>query len=390
MCRVAGRFARVEPRRRARYLVLGPLSGLRRKNCRTIAEHAGDATPDGVQHLPGRAGWDADAVRDDIRAHVVEHLRDQDAVLVADETGDLEKGTATGGVQRRYTGTAARIENSRVAVHPVHCAEAGHAATDREPYVPRCRAGDRARCRAAGIPDTVGFATKPAPAVRMIARALDAGARCRWVAGDEVHGGNPPLRDEPERRAVGHVPAVACDHRNSTKAGKPRADDLVEKPPKRARQTLSAGTGAQGHRYHHRAVIDIADPRPGMRQLSIRRNRRTGELALHRCHSPAIVPPGAPVRVAGHRWSIQEAFQSGKGPAGPDQHQVRRRTSRQRRVTPATLAHPFPALTTAHERTHRPAPAEPIPLTCNETQHPFNTPIVRPTHGAPHRPRRPQ
>ncbi|MDH6711103.1 SRSO17 transposase [Kitasatospora sp. MAA19] len=106
MGRIGGRFARVEPRRRATALVLGLLSDLPRKNCWTLAEHAGDATPDGMQHLLHRAKWDADAVRDDIRAYVVEHLHDTEAVLVVDETGDLKKGTATVGVQRQYTGTA--------------------------------------------------------------------------------------------------------------------------------------------------------------------------------------------------------------------------------------------------------------------------------------------
>jgi SRSO17 transposase len=91
--RVAGRFPRVEPRRRARALVQGLLSDLPRKNCWTIAEHAGDPTPDGMQHLLARAVWDHDGVRDDLRAYVVEHLGDPEAVLVVDETGDLKKGT---------------------------------------------------------------------------------------------------------------------------------------------------------------------------------------------------------------------------------------------------------------------------------------------------------
>jgi SRSO17 transposase len=106
MGRISGRFARVEPRLRAWRLVLGVLSDLPRKNCWTIAEWAGETTPHGMQHLLCRASWDADAVRDDVREYVVEHLHDEAAVLVVDETGDLKKGTHTVGVQRRYTGTA--------------------------------------------------------------------------------------------------------------------------------------------------------------------------------------------------------------------------------------------------------------------------------------------
>ncbi|WP_081539847.1 MULTISPECIES: transposase [Kitasatospora] len=116
MSRIAGRFAQVEPRRRVRDLVLGLLSDLPHKNCWSIAEWAGEATPGGMQHLLGRAEWDADRVRADVREYVLEHLHDEDAVLVVDETGDVKKGTHTVGVQRQYTGTAGRIENAQVAV----------------------------------------------------------------------------------------------------------------------------------------------------------------------------------------------------------------------------------------------------------------------------------
>ena len=173
--RVAGRFARVEPRRRARAFVPGLLADLPRKNCWTLAEHVGDASPGGMQHLLARAVWDHDGVRDDLRDYVVEHLGDPGAVLVVDETGDLKKGTATVGVQRQYTGTAGRVENAQVAAYLVYATDAGHAVIDRELYLPRSWTRDPERCRAAGIPAQVGFATKPALATRMLARALDAG-----------------------------------------------------------------------------------------------------------------------------------------------------------------------------------------------------------------------
>lgn len=60
----------------------GLLADLPRKNCWTIADHVGDATPEGMQHLLGRAVWDIDGVRDDLRDYVVEHLGDPGAVLV--------------------------------------------------------------------------------------------------------------------------------------------------------------------------------------------------------------------------------------------------------------------------------------------------------------------
>ncbi|MFF8531910.1 IS701 family transposase [Streptomyces sp. NPDC015532] len=385
MARVAGRFARVEPRRRARSLVLGLLSDLPRKNYWTIAEHAGDTTPHGMQHLLGRAKWAADAVRDDIRTYVVDHLRDEEAVLVVDETGDLKKGIATVGVQRQYTGTANRIENAQVAVYLVYSAQAGHAAIDRELYVPHSWTQDRQRCASAGIPADVGFATKPALAVQMIARVLDSGVPARWVAGNEVYGGNPTLRTALEQRAVGYILAVACDHQIATKGGRLRAAALVKKMPKRAWQKLSAGTGAKGHRFYDWAVVHIADDRPGHHQLLVRRNRRTRELAFYRCYSPTAVPLTTLVRVAGRRWTVEETFQTGKALTGLDEHQLRRWTSWHRWVSLAMLAHAFLAVATADDRTHRPAPDGLILLTSNEIAHLFNTLIVRPAHTAAHR-----
>src|SRR5262249_19409930 len=176
MGQIAGRFARVEPRRRARAFVLGLLSGLPRKNCWTIAEQAGDATPDGMQHLLAAARWDADAVRDDVRAYVVEHLGSPDAVLVVDETGDLKKGTASAGVQRQYSGTAGRVENCQIAVFLSYAAPAGHALIDRELYLPRSWTADPARCAAAAIPQDPAVATQAGLAPPLDRPAPDSGA----------------------------------------------------------------------------------------------------------------------------------------------------------------------------------------------------------------------
>jgi SRSO17 transposase len=150
MTRIGARFRRVESRRHARAFVLGLLAELPRKNCWTIAEQCGDATPDGMQHLLAQARWDADGVRDDLRSYVTEQLGGPDAVLAVDETGDVKKGTATAGVQRQYTGTAGRIENAQVAVYLGYAAPAGHALIDRELYLPGPGPVTR---RAAGPPE---------------------------------------------------------------------------------------------------------------------------------------------------------------------------------------------------------------------------------------------
>jgi SRSO17 transposase len=181
LARVAGRFGQVEPWRRVRGFVLGLLADLPRRNCWSIAEQAGDASPDGMQHLLARAVWDTDGVRDDLREFAVEHLGDPAAVLAVDETGDVKKGIATVGTQCQYTGTAGRVENAQVAVYMTYAGRAGHGMIDREPYLPRCWTDNPARCATAEIPDEVEFATKPALAQTIIIRALEAGVPSGWL-----------------------------------------------------------------------------------------------------------------------------------------------------------------------------------------------------------------
>jgi len=385
--RVAGRFARVELRKRARAFVCGLLADLPRKNCWTIAEHAGDPSPDGMQHLLTRAVWDHDQVRDDLRGYVTEHLGDAEAVLVMDETGDLKKGVHTVGVQRQYTGTAGKVDNAQVAVYLVYASRAGHACIDRELYLPRSWARDRERCQAAGVPDQVRFQTKPALARAMLTRALDAGVPASWAAGDEVYGGDPQLRAELEARGVGYVLAVACDHRVPSGAGTHyRADALAARVPARAWQRLSAGRGAKGHRWYDWAFIQLdRGGGGGHAWLLLRRNLKTGELAFYRCFTPRPVPLAVLVRVAGRRWTVEETFQSGKGLTGLDEHQVRRWTSWYRWATLAMLAHAFLAVTAASERTQHPPPAGLIGLTCNEIQHLFAALVLQPVRDAWHR-----
>lgn len=219
----------------------------------------------------------------------------------------------------------------------------------------------------------------------MITRFPDADHHASWVAGDEVYGGNPKLRAALEERATGYVLAVACSHEVTTPAGKFPADALARKLPRRAWQKLSAGAGAKGHRFYDWAAIDLPDPVPGSRQLLIRRNRTTGELAYYRCYSPRPAPLTTLVRVAGSRWRVKETLQSGKGLAGLDEHQVRRCASWSRWVTLAMLAHAFLAAVRADAHARHPAPDALIPLTCNEIQRLFVTLVIRPVHDTPHR-----
>ena len=204
---IAGRFRRPEPRRRALEYLRGLLSPVERKNGWQLAEQAGDATPDGVQRLLSSYRWDAELVRDDLKTYVIEHLADADAVLVVDETGFLKKGNKSVGVQRQYSGTAGRIENSQIGVFLAYAGAKGRTLLDRELYLPQVWAEDRE----AGVPESVGFRTKPQLAQLMLERALESGVPFAWVAGDEVYGSDRNLW--LEREGIPHVLAIRSNEK---------------------------------------------------------------------------------------------------------------------------------------------------------------------------------
>jgi SRSO17 transposase len=180
MVRLQPRFKRRELQDHVKDYLQGLLSSAERKNSWQLAEQVGDATPYGIQHLLGRAQWEADLVRDDLQAYVCEELGDPEAVLVVDETGFLKKGDHSAGVQRQYSGTAGGIENCQVGVFLAYAAERGYTLIDRELYLPQGWIDDRDRCREAGIAEEVGFAIKPVLAKRMLERAFARESLCCW------------------------------------------------------------------------------------------------------------------------------------------------------------------------------------------------------------------
>jgi len=382
---IAGCFGRVEPRRTAELLVNGLLAGLPRTNCWTIAEHVGQQSPDRLQHFLSRAVWDHDRVRDAVRQFVVARLGRDRAVLVVDETGDVKKGTATVGVQRQYSGTAGRIENCQVAVFAVWATPRGAAFVDRQLYVPESWTEDSARCAAAGLPDDLAFATKPTLALHLVDRALDAGYRPAWVAGDEVYGNDPVLRGALEQRGLSYVLAVARSAPITIGPAKLRADALVAALRNGCWQLRSAGPGAKGQRWYQWAYLHLEpeSDHGGQRYLLIRRNTSTGELAFYRCWSPVCVPLAALVATAGARWKVEEAFQSGKGLTGLDEHQVRCYTSWQRWTVLVMLAHAVLTITAA-EQDDLPEECGLIPLTRNEIAHLIAVGQLATTHPPQH------
>ncbi len=340
--RIGARFPRSETRERVRAYLVGLLGPVQRKNAWQVAEQIGDADPYGVQYLMGRAEWDPDDVRDDLRGYVVEALGDPEAVLVLDETGFLKKGTKSAGVARQYTGTAGRIENAQVGVFLAYASRHGTAFIDRALYLPKEWTDDPKRCRAAGVPEGTVFATKPGLAKALLARAFAAGVPAAWVTGDEVYGGDGGLRRwlESERRpyvlAVRANQYVWVDFRESTVAA------LTKALPKRAWHTITIAAGSKGpRRYAWAWVVINSDLGPAWRRwLLVRKSLDDpDDLAYYIAAGPRRTTLTRLAKTAGARWSIEGAFESGKQEAGLADYEVRSWTGWYRHVTLSLLAH---------------------------------------------------
>ncbi|MGH3470042.1 MAG: IS701 family transposase [Thermocrispum sp.] len=361
--RIGPHLARTETRQRALAYLQGLLSPVERKNSWQLAEASGNTTPYGVQHLLGRAVWDVDAVRDALRAYVVEHLGDPEGVLVLDETGFLKKGTKSVGVKRQYSGTAGRIENSQIGVFLAYASEDGQAFLDRELYLPEEWAQDAERREAAGVPEAVPFQTKPQLARRMLARALDAGVSAGWVTADHIYGGDYRLRALLEERELRYVVGVASNQTVAIDFAQYRIAALLGGLTEDAWIRLSCGHGAKGPRIYDWAAVRINCPVAGWERWAL--GRRSISDADEQAYFLVFVPAGTAwdevVRVAGQRWTIELAFEEAKGEVGLDDYEVRSWTGWYRHITLALLAHAFLAVLRAQagewsKRGRTPAP----------------------------------
>jgi SRSO17 transposase len=346
--RLGPRFGRAEPRSRVRAYIESLLGPVERKNGWQLAEQAGEPTPTGMQRLLAGAKWNADAVRDDLRAYVMEHLADPEAVLIVDETGFLKKGTKSVGVQRQYSGTAGRIDNCQIGVFLAYAAPQGRAFLDRELYLPKEWANDAARREEAGVPEETAFQTKPALARAMLARAFAAGVPAAWVTGDEVYGRDRRLRLWLEEQGRPFVLAVATNEplwaRTERGPQQLGAAMIAAALPAEAWVRHSAGEGSKGPRVYDWAWVRLARwPVPGWAHwLLVRRSLDDPTaLAYYVVFGPAGTPLEALVRVAGTRWAIEEGFEIAKGEVGLDHYEVRRWDGWYRHITLALLAQAF-------------------------------------------------
>ncbi len=323
--------------------------------------------------------WDADALRDIVRDYALETLADPGAVLVLDETGFLKQGKASCGVGRQYTGSAGKITNCQIGVFASYVSHHGHAFIDRALYLPKAWTDDAARMARCHVPDNTNFATKPALALTMIERAIATNVPFSWVAADSVYGVGD-IEMALKRAAKGYVLGVNANHpfrswgKSPSVAG--TAKDIAEALLEEAWRRLSAGEGTKGARLHDWGYLDLADldaddfdaTFPGIwtRGLLIRRNIADGDLVFFSTWCPAGTSIETLVTVEGHRWAIEDSFETAKNELGLDHNETRSWHGWHRHVSLVMLAFAMMAVIRHH------ANAAPPPK--NNASHP---PLIR-------------
>jgi SRSO17 transposase len=311
----------------------------------------------------GRALWDADALRDEVRPYVVEHLGAPEAVLVVEETGCLNKGQQSAGVARQYSGTAGRVENCQIGVFLTYASPQGHLLLDRALYLPQEWTNDEARCKRAGIPAERTFATKPQLAQQMLQRAFDKGVPAAWVTGDSVYGDNRSLRLWLEEDSHAHVLAVSGKEYVWRAGRQQQVKTILAALGAEGWCRLSAGDGAKGPRWYDWCWLPLAAPRQPAwhRWLLVRRSiSDPTELTAYVVFAPEATPLATVVQVAGSRWTVERCFEEAKGEVGLDQYEVRSWTGWYRHITLAMWAY---ALLTVLRAVHLPA-APPLKKMC--------------------------
>ena len=341
--RIRQHFPRSEPRHRALAYLKGLLSPVERKNGWQLAQQAGDETPYGVQHLLGRAEWDADEVPNVLPDYVNQHLGQEAAVLVVDETAFLKKGDKSVGVQRQYSGTAGRIENCQLGVFLAYASSKGRTFIDRELYLPKQWAESAERRKEAAVPSDVKFSTKPQLAQKMIKRAVEASIAFKWVTGDEVYGNDRTLRVWMEQQGLFYVMAVASNQDVWLGFKQVRINQIVKQITKHQWRVLSAGEGSKGPRLYEWALVPLLSIMiENHRWLLVRPSiSDPKEMAYYVVYGRPETTLEEMVKVAGRRWAIEESFETAKGEVGLDQYEVRSWQGCYRHITLAMLAHAY-------------------------------------------------
>jgi SRSO17 transposase len=359
----------------------------------SVAEHAGDRSPDRSQRLLSRASWDEAAAMSQVRRYAAAGLdaaarrsrRRRMTVAALDETGQAKQGRSTAGVKRQYLGCAGRVANGINTVHLSYVREkTGHALAGARQWIPAEDIADPVKSLVTGLPLDLRFRTKGQLAIDILGDAYADGLAFDFACGDEVYGSCTQLREFLEDHGQAYVLRVASTFTvELAGAVTVTCADAVENllRAKRGWEVRSAGKGSKGERWYAWAWLATASPR---HSLLVRRHLRTGELAFHYCYVPQgqAASKAVLIRAAGLRWPVEESFELGKGCFGLDHCQARLYTAILRHIILVMAALAVCAVTAAQlrdrtdtqaappARPDAPPPAHPglIPLTVREVK----------------------
>jgi SRSO17 transposase len=368
--RFARFFVRSEPREAARRYLRGLLTPVQRKNCWQMAEAVGEQDPQPMQRLLYSARWDEEEVRDELQRFVIERFGDGSAIGIVDETGFLKKGTKSAGVKRQYTGTAGKVENCQVGVFLTYFVPGGERTfLDRRLYLPKEWCADEQRRREARVPANMTFKTKPELAVEMLEHALAQGVPMAWVAGDEVYGDAPHVRDAISRAGKKYVLTVSCstlvwrerpplEEPVAGRQGRPRtrlrladgapsAETVTAVSASQALgswQQLTVSEGEKGPITYDWTRVRIVESRKGLPGpdgwLMARRSiTDPTDIAYYLSNASQSTSLQTMAEVASARWSIETTIEEGKGETGLDEYEVRYWHSWHRHITLSMMAH---------------------------------------------------
>ncbi len=370
--RFAPLFGRREARGRSeQYLRALLVQRSERRSAENLAEAVVGATPRTLQMFLSDSPWSARAVREELQAYVSERLAEPEGIFLIDETGFAKQGKKSVGVARQYSGTLGKVGNCQIGVFLTYASTKGHATVDAQLFLPESWTQDRARCRAAGVPEEVGFRTKPEIALELLGQALRAGhLPARWVAADEVYGNSPVFRDGVETLGLGYVVDVACDlpvfaeeaptqvppysgrgrkpvNRRLAPGAAPAqpVQALAAALPEHAWQEIEVAEGAQGprrYRFARRRVWESRDGLPGREcWLLLRTNLEGEEPRYALSNAPPEVDLKRLAQVQTTRWRIETEFETLKGEVGLDEYEVRGWRGWHHHVTLSLLAGAF-------------------------------------------------
>ena len=346
--RLSPYFARCEARQAAFNYIQALLSPVERKNGWQIAEQVGNATPYRVQHLLGRAQWDADKLAQEVRQYSAAGLNEPDDIFAVDETGFLKQGNQSVGVQVQYYGTTGHLENCQVGVFLAYITGKGHTLVDRRLYLPKSWADDADKRRKAGVPETVKFATKAQLAQQMLQSAWDAGLRSTWVVADEVYGNDAGFWWWLEKTGQQSYVLTVNKKQPVVIGWQPdRAEAVCQSLSPEQWQRLSCGQGSKGEREYEwaRVAINCGDSGDFQRWLVFRRSLEPPDQPQHVSYYQAFAPKDTSLatfaKVAGKRWGIEECFKLAKSQLGLADYEVRSWVGWHRHITLVLAAQAF-------------------------------------------------